>query len=250
MVGLYLEVLFRTVVAYTGLLVLTRFTGRREINQLTFPDFTSALAVGTVAANLSFGTHRAVTVLLFCLVVWIALTVFLDLAALKNRRVRVVLEGGPTVVVHNGKLLEDRMGKLRYSVDDLMSQMREKGVFHLSEVEFAVIEPSGRLSILKKGPHRPVTPADLSIPTQYQGIGVTVIGDGQIRDRNLEVAGLTRAWLLGELERRGLTLDKVVLAQLDSAGHLYIDLRKDQPLPASRQGWTPPVSPKSGGTDP
>lgn len=223
----YLEILLRTVIAYFALMLLTRLTGRREINQLTFPDFTESLAVGAVAANLSFGSHRTIPHLLFSLAVWTALTIGTDLIALHSHRMRALLDGQPTVVVNNGKLLEGRMRALRYSVDDLLSLLREQGIFSISDVEFAVVEPSGRLSARKKSQHRALTPADLAIPTKYEGISVTLIGDGAIRHRNLALVGLTEDWLLSELKERGMRPEEVVLAQLDTSGNLYIDLRQD-----------------------
>lgn len=223
----YWEVLYRTVLGYVSLLIFARLIGRRELNQQTFSDFTSALAIGTVAANLSFGPYRATGPLLFSLALWVTLTILADLAALKSRRLRVMLEGGPTVILHNGKILENRMRALRYTVADLESMLRQKGQFNIADIEFAVIEPSGQLSILSKSQSRPVTPADLNLPTRYEGLGTVLVSDGQIRARNLKMVGLSEDWLRNELSRRGVSVPEVVLAQLDTSGKLYVDLRDD-----------------------
>ncbi len=223
----YREVLYRTVLGYLSLLIFMRLIGRRELNQRTFSDFASALAIGTIAGNLSFGHHRAIGPLLFTLALWVMLTVLTDLVALKSRRLRTILEGGPTVIIHNGKVLENRMRALHYTVGDLNSMLRHQGVFSIANVEFAVLEPSGQLSVLKKSQHRPVTPADLNLPTPYEGLGTALISDGQIRERNLKMVGLDETWLQRELSHRGLSLPEIMLAQLDTSGQLYIDLRDD-----------------------
>jgi len=86
--------------------------------------------------------------------------------------------------MQNGKIYEDNMSKVRYNQDDLAMQLREKGVFDFNEVEFAILEPHGQLSVLKKSQNLPVTPADLSIPTPYKGISTEIIRDGKtIRQR-------------------------------------------------------------------
>ena len=114
------------------------------------------------------------------------------------------------------------------SVDDLTMQLREKEVFNIADVEFAVAEPNGELSILLKSQHQPLTPSDLNIPTQYQGIPSELVVDGQIIQQNLKQNNLTRDWLIQQLAAKGVNnVKKVTLASLDSQGNLYVDTIED-----------------------
>jgi uncharacterized membrane protein YcaP (DUF421 family) len=143
--------------------------------------------------------------------------------------VRHMLQGGPTVLIQNGKLLEENMRSLRYNLDQLNSQLRASSVFDIDQVEFAVLEPGGELSVLLKSQHRPVTPADLNLATRYEGIAVELIMDGKVVQKNLKENALSEEWLRERLAEHGiLEPAKVVYAVLNSRGQIFIDLYRDE----------------------
>lgn len=120
------------------------------------------------------------------------------------------------------------MKKLRYNLDDLMMQLREQGVFDLSEVEFAILETDGKLSVLKKSQYQPVKPRDLNINTRYVGLSSEIIRDGQIVEQNLKQNNLTHEWLYNELAKQNIkNIRNIVLATLSTDGNLYIDVKND-----------------------
>ena len=120
------------------------------------------------------------------------------------------------------------MKKLIYHVDDLMMQLRDKNVFNIADVEFAISEPNGKLSVLLKSQKRPVTPHDLQLSTTYEGVPSEMISDGIVIMQNLKQNNLTEEWLYGELEKQGInSVKEVFYASLDSNGHLYIDKKQD-----------------------
>lgn len=111
-----------------------------------------------------------------------------------------------------------------------MMQLREKGVFNLDEVEFALLEPHGKLSVLKKSQYLPLTPKDIGINTGYKGLSSELIKDGIIITQNLEQNRLSLEWLYNELASRGIKkVEDVFLANLSTNGTLYVDLRSDDP---------------------
>jgi uncharacterized membrane protein YcaP (DUF421 family) len=124
--------------------------------------------------------------------------------------------------------MEDKMALARYSFVDLIEQLREKDVFSLSDVEFAVLETDGTLSVLKKSQAQPVTPADLNLSSEYQGLSVELISEGTILKQNLEQIGRDEKWLREELKKRGLRLEQVAFGIQDTKGRLYLDLYKDE----------------------
>lgn len=101
-----------------------------------------------------------------------------------------MLAGESTILINNGKILENTMRKLNYSFDDLVQQLRQENVFDISKVEFAILEPSGELSILLKSQHNPVTPQDLNVSTHYEGLATEVVLDGKIIESNLSQRNL------------------------------------------------------------
>jgi uncharacterized membrane protein YcaP (DUF421 family) len=165
--------------------------------------------------------------------------------AMRFQGIRHLLEGEPTVLIQNGKILEDNMRRIRYNQDQLNSQLRMSGIFDVSHVEFAVLEPGGRVSVLPKSQHRPVTPADLGVSTKYEGMTIELIMDGKIVDKNLQENGLDRVWLQERLTERGIQDTSLVhFAVLNSKGEVFVDLRHDElHRPVDVEGRNPSTPP-------
>ena len=209
------------------LLILTRIIGKKFLGQMTFFDFVTGITIGTIGgayvttevngANVLFGP--------------IFLTIFVFLTGVltfKSIPARKIIEGEPLVVIQNGKIFENNMRKIRYNSDDLLMQLREKGVFDLTEVEFAILEPHGQLSVLKKSQYLTLTPKDMNFSTNYKGVSSEIIRDGKIVAQNLEQNKLTHEWLFNQLAAQGVSkVEDVYLATLSTDGVLYIDLLKD-----------------------
>jgi uncharacterized membrane protein YcaP (DUF421 family) len=163
------------------------------------------------------------------LTLFTVLTFGAGVLVMKSRPLRNVISGEPTVVIHNGKILEENMKKMQYNMDELLVQLREKDVFNLGLVEFAILEPTGALSVQLKSQERPVTRRDLGLPSDYEGVSVEMVMDGEVIHQNLRQLGLDENWLLDQLKQRGVTsLEEVPLAVLASDGSLYVDLKKDE----------------------
>ncbi|MEW6425643.1 MAG: DUF421 domain-containing protein [Bacillota bacterium] len=224
----FLEILLRGLGAFVMVLVITRIVGKTQVGQLTVSDFINAIVIGSIAAAMVTDLKENVRYYAFGLGLFGLLTIGAEYLALKSRPARKLIEGEPTIVIHNGKILEDNMKKLIYNVDDLMMQLREKNVFNIADVEFAIAEPNGALSVLLKSPKRPLTPQDLQIPTKYEGVPSELIVDGVVIQQNLKQNNLTEEWLYRELEKQGIkSVKEVAYASLDTEGRLYVDKKQD-----------------------
>lgn len=225
----FLEILLRALGAFAGVVLITRLVGKSQVGQLTISDYVNGIVIGSIAASLATDIKTSPWYYILGLIVFTTLTISTQWLGLKYRPARKILGDEPTVVVHNGKILERNMRRMRYNVDDLMMQLREKGYFNIADVEFAVAEPNGSLSILPKSDKRPVTPADLGIATKYEGVPSELIVDGVIIKQNLKQNNLTEEWLLKELEKQGIySLKDVLYAGLDTEGKLYVDKKQDE----------------------
>lgn len=224
----YLEIVARAFGAFALILVVVRLVGKSQVGKLTVSDFVNAIVIGSIGASMVVELQERVSYYALGLVIFGALTWVSEFIALKNRPARKLLEGDPTVVVHNGKILEKNMTGLNYHVDDLNMQLREKEIFNIADVEFAVAEPNGELSVLLKSQKLPMTPHDMGVPTCYQGIPSELVVDGEIIKQNLQQNNLDEAWLMRELAQKGAhDVQKVTLASLDSQGNLYVDTIED-----------------------
>jgi uncharacterized membrane protein YcaP (DUF421 family) len=211
------------------LVTLSRIIGRKLLAQMTFFDFVIGVTIGTVGGAFITAEIKGYYVLISP-VILTAAVLAAGYLALSYVPFRKLMEGEPLVVVQNGKIYEKNMRKLRFNLDDLMAQLREKNVFDLSEVEFAILEPHGKLSVLKKSQNLPVTPKDLGINTSYKGVSSEIIRDGRIVEQNLRQNNLTHEWLQNELASRDIRdIREVFVAMLSTDGKLFIDLRDDDP---------------------
>jgi len=224
----FLEIFLRATGAFIAVLFIARIIGKSQLGQLTISDWVNAIVMGSIAAGLAADLRTNPLYWLLGLCVFAGLTILVQYVGLKYRPARKMFEDEPTVVVHNGKILEKNMARMRYHMDNLMMQLREKGYFNIGDVEFAILEPNGELSVLPKSQKRPVTPADLKIPTQYEGVMSELVVDGVIIEQNLRQNKLNEEWLLGELQKQGIySLSEVAYAGLDANGNLYVDRKQD-----------------------
>ena len=148
--------------------------------------------------------------------------VLLSFISLKSERARAIICGTPSVLIENGKIVEPELQRLRYNLSDLMEQLRAKNIPNVADVEFAILETSGQLSVVPKSQKRPVIPEDLQLNTKYEGIPYTVIMDGHIIHKNLTKMNLDIHWLLEQLKSFDIAKpEDVLFASLDSEGKLY-----------------------------
>ncbi|MFA7215871.1 MAG: DUF421 domain-containing protein [Bacillota bacterium] len=243
--SIILVVIIRSFVAFFVLLVLVRLMGKQQVSELTFFDYIVGITIGSIASTLSVQLNQNTFSTLVGMAVWALLPIILAYLSLHNIWIRKVVEGEATVVIENGKILEENLRRIRLTIDDLISELRIKDVFDIEEVEFALFEANGKLSVLKKSPNQPVTPKDLGLKAEYNGLPTNLVSDGILLEDALRSLGLTRAWLYHQLGKQNITeVSDVSLAQLDTKGNLYVDLIGDKPyviIPAdsSQRGGEP-----------
>ncbi len=208
--------------------------GKRSLSQLTFFDYVNGISIGSMAATLAVDLSRESTPTLVGLLTWSFWVMVLALLSIKSRFLRRLIDGKPTIVIQNGKILGESLHKYGFNIDDLRMLLREKEVFNLSEVEYALIEANGQISVLKKSQNQPVTAADLQIATDYKGLAIDVVSSGKIIQDNLKLLGLSEDWLKESLKKQGLTIEEVFYAELETAGNLFIDLYQDPHFPKER----------------
>ncbi len=216
------EYVYRTTLVYFLVLLVIRAMGKREIGQLSPFDFVVAIIIAELAVLPLEFSDIPLGLSILPLLILAALQIILSYATLFSRRMRGIICGQPQIIIKNGALLRKEMRRARYNLDDLVAQMREKGIVDLSDIEFAVLETSGKLNVILKSQHRPVTPADLGIPTAYEGLPTVLVMDGEVMKEDLKQIDLDETWLQQVLGERRLTAKKVLLATLSTDGRLFI----------------------------
>lgn len=227
MVQVIFNSMIRAILAYALLIIVLRIIGRKAVSQLTIFDMGVGVTLGSVTANLAIGSDRSPLAVGTILVTLGLLAYATGFLSLKSHRLRRMIENEPVAVIENGKLNEKNMGRTRLTLDKLMSLLRDKDVFNVADVEFALFETDGKLSVLPKSQEKPLTASDLNIPTKYTGLTTDLILDGNIMLENLLAVDLDERWLSDQLRSQGIkSTEEVFYAGLDTQGSLYVSRKQ------------------------
>ncbi|MDP5273015.1 DUF421 domain-containing protein [Chengkuizengella sp. 2205SS18-9] len=224
----WIHIVWKSLTAIILMFLLTRFLlGNRQISELNYFQYIVGITIGSLAGFSSINIMNWSSGLI-ALIVWAFVAYLIEMLLLKSKKIRDVMEGKGTILIKEGKILEDNMKSVKYNTDDLLSQLRKKNAFKVADVEFAVLETSGDLSVLLKRENLPITAQHLGMKLPNEQEPQTVIMDGNVINEPLATIGLNREWLHTELEKIGVTIENVFLAQVDNYGELYVDLYDDQ----------------------
>jgi len=234
----WLDVIISSFVALAYLFVLARVIGKRQISKLTFVDFIIAITIGSISAEMAVKIEGSIVHGLLAMSIFGLFPIISGWLSMKSKVMRNFFDGNATVLIKDGKILEDNLKSERLTTEDLLEMLRSEKVFKVADVEFAVMESSGKLSVLQKADNQPITPKLLGMTVSPAEEPQTVIMDGEIMDEPLATIGLNRAWLKAELGKAGVALENVFLGQVDKGGELYLDLYDDKihvPQPNSKK---------------
>ncbi|MCR1898375.1 DUF421 domain-containing protein [Irregularibacter muris] len=221
-------VLVRAIIGFFSLLIFARILGKEQISQLTFFDYVLGITIGSIASELTVDLSSRAWPHFVGLVAWAFLGYIMEFISLKWRYAGKFIEGEPVIVIMNGKIMENVLKKMKFRVSDVMVLLRNKGIFDLNQVDFAILETNGQLSVLKKSEHLPLTPLDMDIQVSATGIDTELIYDGILIEENLRQMNKDKKWLMKELKKHKIKdVSEVFLAVINNAGSLYIDKYDD-----------------------
>lgn len=204
--------LFRTVVIYFLIVLIFRLMGKREIGELSILDLVVFIMIAEIGVVAIEDYKTAFLPTLFPMFILLSIQILLAFLSLKSKKVRDFIEGEPTIIINNGKIDEVAMKKQRYNFDDLLVQLREKDIRNVADVEFAILETSGKLSVFEK-------------EKDSSSITIPLIMDGIVQESNLVTIGKTNLWLRQNLKERGYENIKDISFCSYQDGDFYIDLQ-------------------------
>lgn len=196
----YLTVLFRTGLFYLVITVIYRFMGKREIGQLGMVDLIVSILIAELAAMAIENREESVFLALFPIFLLVIIQVGTSFISLKCSKIRNLFDGNPSVIINRGRINFKEMVKQRYNIDDLLTQLREKKVRSIEEVDYAILETSGKLSVFEK---------DSNLHGEYP---MPLILDGEISYDTLKQINKTKDWLENSLERENVNLGDIFYA--------------------------------------
>lgn len=201
--------------SFAALFIIAKFIGRKQVSQLDFFDYITGITIGSIAAEMATELEEPWKPLI-AMIIYGSVTLLLSSVTIKFPRVRKFLNGTPTILMDHGKLYRENLKKSKLDLSEFMVLCRQQGYFDLTDIQTAVFEYNGKLTILPVSSQRPATPNDLNLAPEQELLFTELIMDGQVLDENLSRMGLNRVWLEKQLKASGVqSADEVFLAVCD-----------------------------------
>lgn len=216
----------RTIILYAVILVMLRIMGKRQISELQ----TSELVVTLLISNIAVIPMQEPTLPLISgvipIMLLVACEIVISIIMMKSSRFRGLVCGHPQVVIENGVIDQRKMKLLRMTTEDLTEQLRQAGVFSLSDVEYAIVETNGNLSVLKKVIKDNVTAEQLGIEEERASFEFVVISDGELAENSMRLCGVDRKWIENKLNKSGINMEDVFIMTVNLE-HGYSIIKKE-----------------------
>nr|WP_202890637.1 DUF421 domain-containing protein [Brevibacillus brevis] len=229
-------VLLRTLFSYFFLLILVRLMGKRELGKLSVFDVVISIMLAEMAALAIEDVDKPALRFYLPMLLIALLEVAFAYVSLKSKKFRDTVDGSADLIIENGQIREQAMRRNRLNMDDLMVHLRQKDVKNIADVEFALLEPTGQMSVFLKEQKEKVTREDLALmkklqvgPVSYKGLPIPLILDGKVRTEALSKIGQNELWLKREIRKYGIKdIREVSFCSIDERGIMYLD-KKDKP---------------------
>ena len=205
-----IKVILTALLSVAALFIITKIMGHKQVSQLDFFDYVSGITIGSIGAELATELNEPYKPLI-ALLAWGGTSIILNLLAHKIPRTRKYINGTPTILMNDGKLYRKNLKKAKLDLSEFMLLCREAGYFDLEEIQTAVFEHNGKLSVLPRAEYRPIMPEDLKIQVKAAHIGVEVIMDGRVIGDNLSRVAKSEKWLQKGLKKQGFKDVKEIL---------------------------------------
>lgn len=215
-------IFFRTIILYGLVMIVMRLMGKRQIGQLQPFELAIAIMISELAAVPMQDTGIPLVNGIIPILTLLFSQILISLISLKSVKARALICGRPRVLIEKGKIIESNLIKELYTINDLLEQLRINNVPNIADVDYAILETNGQLSIIPKGKKRPVTPTDMQLSVGNDGLPLDLIIDGEIIETNMKAAQVNTQWLKDELKKQGISkVEDVLIASIDINKKLF-----------------------------
>lgn len=214
-------IMIRTIVLYLLVLIVMRGMGKREISQMQPFELAIAIMIADLASTpmSEFGIPLLYGII--PILALLAMHILISLINIKSLKMRELICGKPRILIYRGKIDENALKKENFTINELQERLRGNNITNLSDVEYAILETSGEVTVIPKPEKRGVTLEDLNIEAKYQGIPYELVIDGNIMEDNLKKIGKNYVWLKKEIEKFGYSPEEALIVTLDGNGEIF-----------------------------
>ena len=221
-----LTTFIRTVILYILVLVIMRMMGKREIGQLQPFELAIAIMIADLAsipmANIGIPIFSGIIPILALLMMHLIISNI----NLKSINMRKIICGKPTILIYRGKIDEKALKKEKFTINELQERLRGNNVFNIGDVEYAILETSGQITVIQKPDKRTTIPADFDIMPEYEGIPYDLVIDGKIMHENLKAIGKDEIWLEREVKKFKIRPEEALVVTFDGKGQIFCQAKE------------------------
>lgn len=210
------DVTFRSLLSLITLFFITKLIGKKQVSELSLFDYVIGISIGNFSAEMTINLESQEVNGILAVVIFGLVAYLVSKLTMKSIKLRRFFIGVPTMIIQDGKILYKSMKKMKLDINDLLEQCRMNGYFDISQIEYAILEASGDLSILPKSNYRPINPQDMNLQVKNEGLISNVVIDGKVMNNNLKYMNKDVEWLMNQLKIYGYKdLSNILLVTLD-----------------------------------
>ena len=219
----YLTICYQALFSIIALMILTKFMGYRQVSQFSMFDYINGITIGSIAAEMAIDLEGNFMKPFVAMVVYTIVVILLSKLSQKSIKLRRLINGKAIMIYQNGQIYNENLRKAKMNIDEFLVECRVNGYFDLSQIDSAVLEPNGKISILPVTKDRPATPKDLGIEPTQEEIFANIIIDGKVMPENLKHIGRDMNWLNQKLDGQNIKkTEDVFLAICDKQDNFYV----------------------------
>ena len=216
----------RAIILYIVVLIVMRLMGKREIGQLQPFELAISIMIADLASvpmsELGIPITNGIIPILGLLVMYMIISIL----NMKSVNIRKIMSGQPALLIYRGKIDEKVLRKERITINELQERLRVENIFNLADVEYAILETNGEVTVIQKPEKRNLTPQDLNIIPEYEGLSYDLVLDGKIMSENLKILGKDEKWLNKQLKNFGATPKDTLIATIDGKGEIFFQKKE------------------------
>lgn len=209
------NVVIRGLLSLITLFLVTKLIGKKQVSQLSLFDYVIGISIGNFAAEMTINLESEELYGIIAVLLFGGIAYLVSVGTMKSIKLRRFFMGSPTILIEHGKILQDNFYKVKYDINDMLEQCRVNGYFDISEIDYAIVEANGELSILAKSEYLPVNRNDMKLKVSKSGLCANVIIDGKVMYNNLGKINKDEKWLNKELKLKGKDISDIILATVD-----------------------------------
>lgn len=209
------NVVIRGLLSLITLFLVTKLIGKKQVSQLSLFDYVIGISIGNFAAEMTINLESEELYGIIAVLLFGGIAYLVSVGTMKSIKLRMFFMGSPTILIEHGKILQDNFYKVKYDINDMLEQCRVNGYFDISEIDYAIVEANGELSILAKSEYLPVNRNDMKLKVSKNGLCANVIIDGKVMYNNLKKIKKDEKWLNKELKLKGKDISDIILATVD-----------------------------------